>query len=62
MKQFQFDYEGEEKFISMIKRIRQWCNASVVSNVLFQIYTENMNKNIVQSICGMIEKEMPKAR
>ena len=61
MKQFQFDYEGEDKFISMIKRIRQWCNASVVSNVLFQIYTENMNKNIVQSICGMIEKEMPKA-
>ena len=61
MKQFQFDYEGEDKFISMIKRIRQWCNASVVSSVLFQIYTENMNKNIVQSICGMIEKEMPKA-
>ncbi len=61
MKQFQFNYEGEEKFISMIKRIRQWCNASVVSNVVFQIYTENLNKSRITSICGMIEKEMPKA-
>ena len=61
MKQFQFNYDGEDKFISMIKRIRQWCNASVVSNVVFQIFTETLNKNKVQSICGMIEKEMPKA-
>ena len=61
MKQFQFNYESEEKLISMLKRIRQWCNSSVVSNVLFQIFTETLNKNMIRSICGMIEKEMPSA-
>ncbi len=61
MKQFQFNYESEEKLISMLKRIRQWCNSSVVSNVLFQIFTETLNRNMIQSICGMIEKEMPDA-
>ncbi len=61
MKQFQFNYESEDKFISSLKRIKQWCNSTVVSNVVFQIYTESLNKNRIQSICSMIEKELPDA-
>ena len=61
MKQFQFNYESEDNLISMLKRIRQWCNSSVISNILFQIYSETMNRNLLQSITGMIEKEMPDA-
>ena len=61
MKQFQFDYGGEDKLVSMLKRIRQWCNASVVSNVLFQIYTESLDRSKIERICDVIDREIPDA-
>ncbi len=61
MKQFQFDYGGEDKLVSMLKRIRQWCNASVVSSVLFQIYTESLDKSKIERICDVIDREIPDA-
>ncbi|SEF47390.1 diguanylate cyclase (GGDEF) domain-containing protein [Eubacterium ruminantium] len=61
MKQFQFDYEGKKKFISNLKRIKQWCNASVVSGVLFQIYSEVLDKDMINQVCDIIKDEMPDA-
>ena len=61
MKQFQFNYEGEDKLYSSLKRIKQWCNSSVVSNVVFQIYSETLNKPKIQGICDIIDKELPEA-
>ena len=61
MKQFQFNYESDDKLSSMLKRIKQWCNSSVVSNVLFQIYTETLDKDKIQKICGSIKTELPDA-
>ncbi len=61
MKQFQFNYETEENLVSMLKRIRQWCDSSVVSNVLFQIYSETLNKSLVENICNVIGREIPDA-
>ena len=61
MKQFQFAYKGEDDFLNNIKKIKQWCNASVTSKILFQIYTESLNQSKIKSICALIEKEMPDA-
>ena len=61
MKQFQFNYESEDKLLSVLKRIKQWCNSSVVSNILFQIYTETLNKNRIEKICDHIKAEIPDA-
>ena len=61
MKQFQFNYENEDHLISNLKRIKQWCNSTVTSGVLFQIYTEVLSSPKIQGICAMIEKELPDA-
>ncbi len=59
MKQFQFDYKNEENLFRTLKRIRQWCESTIVSGVVFQIYTETLNKSKIKSICSMIESEIP---
>ena len=61
MKQFQFEYQSNEEFVNSIKRIKQWCNTSVVSNVLFQIYSETLDKSKIHNICEVIWQEMPEA-
>ena len=61
MKQFQFDYKNDESLVESLKKIKQWCQSSVVSNVLFQIYTESLDKEKLQNICDIIKKEMPDA-
>ncbi len=62
MRQFQFNYENNEKLINSIKKIKQWCMASVTSEILFQIYTEQLNYDKVRGICNIIRTEMPEAK
>ena len=59
MRQFQFPYENEDKFVNSLRKIKQWCNSSVTSSVLFQIYTYTLNRPKVETICAIIEKEIP---
>ena len=61
MRQFQFPYENEDKFVNSLRKIHQWCNSSVTSEVFFQIYTTTLNRPKVETICAMIEKEFPGA-
>lgn len=61
MKQIQFNYESDAQLLKDLKKIKQWCNASITSKVLFQIYTETLNHSKIQDICQMIEKKMPEA-
>ena len=61
MKQFQFDYKNKDNLLSYLKRIKQWCQTTVLSNVLFQIYTESLDKNKINGICEVIKNEMPDA-
>ena len=56
MRQFQFGYETEEKFINSLRRIRQWCNSSMTSEVLFQIYTESLEEEVILGITDMIHR------
>ena len=59
MRQFQFPYENEDKFVNSLRKIKQWCNSSVTSSILFQIYTYTLNRPKVETICAIIEKELP---
>ena len=36
MRQFQFEYENEDKFVNSLKKINQWKKSSVTSDVFFQ--------------------------
>ena len=61
MKQFQFNYTNEEAFLNSIKKIKQWCNASVTSEILFQVYADMLDKPKLESICSILKREMPDA-
>lgn len=61
MKQFQFNYENKEKFTNYVRKIKQWCKASVTSEILFQVYSEQLDSTKVDAICRIIEMEMPNA-
>ena len=59
MRQFQFPYENEDKFVNSLRKIKQWCNSSVTSGVLFQIYIHTLNRPKVETASAIIEKEFP---
>ena len=61
MKQFQFDYIDDRQFAIEITKIRQWCCTSVVSHVVFQIYSETIDRESIEKVCRMISEEMPDA-
>lgn len=61
MKQFQFNYEGEKNLISNLKRVKQWCDTSIVSGILFQIYSETLDKDKIGDICAVIKEKLPDA-
>ena len=61
MRQFQFEYENEDKFVNSLKKINQWKKSSVTSDVFFQIYSNKLNYSKIEIICAAIEKEMPGA-
>lgn len=61
MKQFQFNYENKEKFVSNVRKIKQWCKASVTSAILFQIYSEQLDNARVNALCDIITSEIPEA-
>ena len=61
MKQFQINYEHNANLINDIRRIKHWCNSSVVSKVLFQVYIEKLDKEMIKEITECIIHEMPDA-
>ena len=61
MKQFQLNYENRTKFVNSLRKIEQWCSSSVISKVLFKIYTESLDKTIIKEICDDIETILPDA-
>lgn len=41
MRQFQFDYHTDFTLKNELTKIRLWCDSSVYSHIVFQIYSEN---------------------
>ncbi|MBR4183122.1 MAG: diguanylate cyclase [Lachnospiraceae bacterium] len=61
MRQFQFAYQNEDKFVNSLRKINQWRKSAVSSTVFFQIYTSKLNRPKIETLCAMIEREMPDA-
>ena len=61
MRQFQFTYQNEDKFVNSLRKINQWRQSSVSSTVFFQIYTSKLNRPKIETVCAMIDREMPGA-
>ena len=60
MRQLQFEY-NEKTFVREIKRIAQWNNKSMVSALVFDIYTVLVDKEKIEAITDIIERELPNA-
>ncbi|WP_028505443.1 diguanylate cyclase [Ruminococcus sp. FC2018] len=61
MKQIQFDYQGKEAFVQDVRKIKQWCVQNLSSLVMFDIYSEILDKSAVDTICSVIKSEIPQA-
>ena len=61
MKQIQFAYQGKEAFIQDLRKIKQWCHQNLSSVVMFDIYSEILDKSAVDTICSVIKTEIPQA-
>lgn len=59
MRQFQFKVEDNNGFRRELFKFKQWLGSNIVSNVLFQIYTEMLDREAFESVCRIIEEEMP---
>ncbi|MBE6876568.1 MAG: diguanylate cyclase [Ruminococcus sp.] len=61
MKQFQFIYQNQNQFQKELVKLRQWQKTRVTSHIVFQIFSESLERKKIQNICDMIEQELPEA-
>ncbi|MCR5025467.1 MAG: hypothetical protein K6A90_14235 [Lachnospiraceae bacterium] len=61
MKQMQFVIKDEASFNEDLRKIRQWSDSNLYTKLLFHIYTERNDREVVDHICGQIKKIIPDA-
>ena len=61
MKLFQFDYKNEISLRGKLHRIRQYCEEKGASKVLFHIFTDSPDKELIDGVCVVLDQEMPDA-
>lgn len=61
MRQFQFDYYNDFSLKTELTKIRLWCDSSVYSHIVFQIYSEQVDREKISHVCSIIESAMPQA-
>ena len=61
MKQFQFDYSSISALKRDLDKVNLWCKTKVCSGVVFQIYSDVLDRGQIEVICEIISKVFPKA-
>ena len=61
MKLFQFDYKNEISLRGMLYRISNYRKDKSASKVLFHIFTDSPDKELIDSICTVLDDAMPDA-
>lgn len=59
MKQFQLCYDGAEAFCGELEKFKEKCGSVDASKMMFQVYTEILEPEKADEICGAIEKIFP---
>lgn len=62
MKQFEFEYTSYTDLENELRKISLWCKSTTVSNIVFHIFTENMNNNKINHIKTNILDVFPEAK
>lgn len=61
MRQFEFEYVNEGLFRKNLRKLDAWKKSNIVSNIVFHIFTEKLNKDRIATICKVISEEIPNA-
>ena len=61
LKQFQFNYVNDTSFVREIRKLAQWRKTMISSAVMFQIFSQSVDKKKLTSLCDIIKREMPDA-
>ncbi len=61
MKQFQFIYHNQTQFRKELIKIQQWQKNRITSSILFDIFSESLNQNLLSEICRTIDEILPEA-
>lgn len=59
MKQFQFDYHSITTLKRDLDKISLWCKSRVFSHVVFQIYSNSMDRGQIDLVCDVISQNFP---
>lgn len=59
MKQFQFDYHSITSLKRDLDKISLWCKSRVFSHVVFQIYSNSMDRGQIDLVCDVISQNFP---
>lgn len=59
MKQFMFEYSNAETFNNELMKFKDWCVKNSVSKMLFQVYSEILEEDIINNVCNVIEEVFP---
>ncbi len=61
MKQFQFTYQNQKQLRNELIKIRQWEKSRITSSIVFCVFSETLDKKILNTICDTIQTELPDA-
>lgn len=59
MKQFRFEYRDTDIFTKQLSDFRKQCDADNITASLFQVYSEVLEDDVIQSVCDLIEQFFP---
>lgn len=61
MKQFQFDYHSITSLKRDLDKISLWCKSRVFSHVVFQIYSDSLDRGQIDLVCDVVSQSFPDA-
>lgn len=61
MKQFQFVFQNTDSLHRDLYKITGWQKSHITSCMIFQIYSEQPDKTLIEEICGIIQNAVPDA-
>ena len=61
MKQFQFDYHSITSLKRDLDKISLWCKSKIFSHVVFQIYSDSLDRGQIDLVCDVISQNFPNA-
>ena len=61
MKQFQFDYHSITSLTRDLEKVRLWYKSKSCSNVVFQIYSDSLDRGQMELVSNVITRTIPHA-